>query len=314
MKMRRQGRIFLASGLRLMALLLLSLSWRMTAAQELLCTVEVNSSSIEGTYKSAFETLRESISDYMNETKWTDAVFAPNERIECRMFLTVKEYNGSRVSGDLQVQVMRPVFNSSYTTTLLNLKDNFIEFDYREGDPLVFNENVWRDNLTGILDYYAYLFLALDFDSFSPRGGQPFFDKASAVVQMAQSSGESGWRMYDNNENRATVLTSFTDSNTGKMRDLSYHYHRKGLDEMASGVDKGRAAITESLDILNDVYGISPMSVALPIFRDAKLHELVGIYSKAPESEREKVYELLSHIYPADMNTLEEIRRPELKK
>ena len=281
------------------------------SAQELRCVVEVNSDKIEGTNKSVFETLREAISDYFNETKWTNAVFSPNERIECRFFLTVKDYSNDRIKGELQVQLSRPVYNSTYTTTLFNFKDTKIEFDYREGEPLVFNDNVWSSNLTGILDYYAYLFLALDFDSFSPLGGQAYFDKAATVVQQAQSSGEIGWRAFEDTKNRSAVLSVFTDANTSGMREMLYQYHRKGLDEMVTSPDKGRAAITESLSVLQDVYKVAPMSVGLSIFRDAKLDDLVNLYSKAPQTERDDVYDLLQPIYPTDRDRLEKIKKPE---
>lgn len=280
-------------------------------SQELQCVVEVNTSAIEGTNKSVFETLQESISDYFNETKWTNTVFSPNEKIDCRFFLTVKEYNDDRIRGDIQVQLSRPVYNSTYTTTLLNFKDDKVEFDYREGDPLVFNDNVWDSNLTGILNYYAYLFLALDFDTFSPKGGQPYFDKAASVVQMAQSSGEIGWRTFEDTKNRSAVLSSYTDSNTSMIRDLLYKYHRKGLDEMVTSPDKGRSAITESLDAIGKIYNNAPMSVALSIFRDSKLDELVNIYSQAPQSERDEVYELLQPIYPTDRERLNKIKTPD---
>lgn len=273
--------------------------------------MEINTSAIEGTNKSVFETLQEAISDYFNETKWTNAIFSPNERIECRFFLTVKSYDGDRIKGELQVQVSRPVYNSTYTTTLLNFKDTKIEFDYREGEPLIFNDNTWTNNLMGILDYYAYLFLALDFDSFSPLGGQPYFDKAATVVQQAQSSGEIGWRAFEDTKNRSAVLSAFTDGNTSVLRDILYQYHRKGLDEMATSPDKGRASITESLDAIKKVYDLSPMSVGLSIFRDSKLDELVNVYSKAPQTERDEVYDLLQPIYPTDRNQLEKIRKPE---
>lgn len=179
-----------------------------TGAEELRCTVEVNSQQIEGTNKSVFETLQEAITEYMNDRTWTNTNFSPNERIDCRMFFTIKSYEDDRMKGDLQVQLSRPVYNSTYTTTLLNFKDTKIEFDYREGEPLVFNENTMESNLTAILNYYAYLFLALDFDSFSPLGGQPYYDKAAAVVQMAQSSGEIGWKTFEDTKNRSAVLNS----------------------------------------------------------------------------------------------------------
>lgn len=281
------------------------------SAQELNCTVEVNSQQIEGTNKQVFETLQESISDYMNETRWSNATFAPNEKIDCRIFLTVKEYADDRIKGDLQLQLSRPVYNSTYTTTLFNFKDTRVEFDYREGDPLVFNENSFDSNLTAILNYYAYLFLALDFDSFSPNGGQPFFDKAASVVQMAQSSGEIGWRTFEDTKNRSAVLSSYTDSNTSAVRQMSYDYHRKGLDEMVTSPDKGRASITEAIKAVGTVYKNAPMSVALSIFRDSKLDELVNVYSKAPQSERDDVYNLLQPVFPTDMERLDKIKNPD---
>lgn len=282
-----------------------------TCAQELKCTVEVNSSQIEGTGKSVFETLQQSVNDYFNETKFTNATFSPNEKIECRFFLTVKEYEGDRIKGEIQVQLSRPVYNSTYTTTLLNFRDTRVEFDYKEGDPLVFNENTIDNNLMALLNYYAYLILAIDFDSFSPNGGQPWFDRCASIVQQAQSLGEIGWRAFEDNKNRSGVLSSYTDSNTSGIRSLLYDYHRKGLDEMVTSPDKGRAVITESLKNIEKIYKQAPMSVALSIFRDSKLDELVNIYSKAPQSERQQVYDILQPIYPTDMDRLEKIRNPE---
>lgn len=290
--------------------MLMGLAWE-AKAQELNCTVEINTSAIEGTNKSVFETLQQAISDYFNETKWTNTIFSPNEKIECRFFLTVKDYNNDRIKGEIQAQLSRPVYNSTYTTTLFNFRDSKVEFDYREGEPLIFNENTWTNNLLGLLDYYAYLFLALDFDSFSPLGGQPYFDKVATVVQQAQSSGEIGWRAFEDTKNRSAVLSAFTDANTAGMRDLLYQYHRRGLDEMVTSPDKGRATITESLSNLQKIYDQSPMSVALSIFRDSKLDELVNIYSKAPQTERDEVYDLLQPIYPTDRQQLEKIKKPE---
>ena len=277
--------------------------------QELRCTVEVNSDKVEGTSKSVFETLQQSISDYFNENRFSNASFSPNERIECRFFLTVSEYDNDRVKGDIQVQLSRPVYNSTYTTTLLNFRDTKVEFEYREGDPLIYNETTFDSNLTGILNYYALLFLAIDFDSFSPQGGQQFFDRAASIVQMAQSSGEIGWRAFEDTKNRSAVLNAYTDGNMSGVRKLLYEYHRKGLDEMVTSPDKGRAVITESLKEIEKVYKVAPMSVALSIFRDSKLDELVNIYSKAPEAERNAAYDILRPIYPTDTERLDKIKR-----
>ena len=224
--------------------------------------------------------------------------------------MTVSKYEDDKFTADVQVQVSRPVYNSTYTTTLINFKDNKVEFTHRRGEPLNYNESSWEDNLTSILNYYANLFLALDFDSFSPLGGEPYFDRVASIVQMAQGSGEVGWRAFEDTKNRSAVLSSYTDAATSGIREMMYNYHRKGLDEMATSPDKGRAVITESLKALQKIYQTAPMSVALSIFKDTKLDELVNIYSGAPDSEREDVYNLLKDIYPTETERLDQIRNP----
>ncbi len=279
-------------------------------AQELNCTVEFNTDQVSGTNKSVFETLQQAVSDYMNTTTFTPAQFAANEKIECRMFFTIKEYSDDGVvKGDLQVQSSRPVYNSSYTTTLINFKDTKIDFSYREGEPLVFSVNNMESQLTAILNFYAYLILAVDFDSFAPMGGEPFWERLKTIVQMAQSSGEIGWKAFEDTKNRSAVLSAFTEGKNGQaIRQLLYDYHRQGLDQMALSVDKGRATVTTSLDAIATVYSTQPMSVILSMFKDAKLGELVNIYSKAPAEERTKVYKLLQPIYPAEENQLTQIK------
>lgn len=280
-----------------------------SAAQELNCTVEVNAQKIEGGSKSVFQTLQEAITEYMNETAFSNATFANNEKIDCRLYLTVSEYTDDRITGDLQVQLSRPVYNSTYTTTLFNFKDNRVSFEYREGEPIIFNETTVENNLTAILNYYAYLFLALDFDSFSPQGGQPFYERAASIVQAAQSMGEIGWKAFEDPKNRSGVLTSFTAPATSAYRQMLYDYHRKGLDEMVTSPDKGRAAITSSLSAIETIYKADPMSAALSIFRDSKLDELVNVYSKSPQTERDLVYKLLQPIYPSENDRLNKIKK-----
>ena len=277
-------------------------------AQELNCSVEVNMDKIAGTDKNVFTTLQSAITEYMNNTQWGNAQFLANERIECKLFLTVNSYEGTTMKCDLQVQSLRPVYNSSYTTTLINFKDTNVEFDYQENEPLIYSENTMESNLTAILNFYAFLILAVDFDSFSPNGGDLYFEKANNVVTMAQSSGESGWKAFEDNKNRSAVLSAFTDKATSSIRTLMYNYHRKGLDEMVLSPDKGKAVITESLGILKSIYDVAPMSVVLSMFKDAKLDELVNVYSKSNVSERQAVYELLYPLYPTEGQRLNQIK------
>lgn len=290
-------------------LLLSALAMGGTAtAQELNCEVTVNTDQISGN-KQVFETLQQAVSEYLNTTVFTNAQFAVNEKIECRLFLTVNEYADDMVKGDLQVQSLRPVYNSSYTTTLINFKDTKIEFLYRENEPLVYSLNNMESQLTAILNFYAFLILAVDFDSFSPQGGEPYYERLKQIVQMAQSSGETGWKAFEDTKNRSSVLSAYIEQPGAAMRDMLYRYHRQGLDMMATSPDKGRAAITESLGAVEAVYKAAPMSVALSMFKDAKLDELVNVYSKAPADERGKVYNLLEPIYPTEQEKLERIRK-----
>ncbi len=279
------------------------------AAQELNCQVEINSDQMQGTNKSVFESLQQAVNDYLNTTHFTNMQFNANERIDCRFFLTVKEYADNVLKGDLQIQSSRPTYNASYTTTLLNFKDTRIEFQYQEGEPLVFSTTSMESQLTAILNFYAYLIIALDGDSMAPRGGEEQWEQLKMIVQFAQSAGEPGWKAFEDKRNRSAVLGAFTDPATNAVRDMLYKYHRQGLDEMALSPDKGRAQITESLSTLQKVYDHDPMSVFLAMFMDSKLDELVNIYTKASQTERDKVVEILQPLYPTEMKRINFIKQ-----
>lgn len=278
-------------------------------AQELNCQVEINTQKLQNVSTQTFETLKEAITEYMNNTKFSEAQLAANEKIDCRMLLTVAEYTDNTVKGTLQVQSSRPVYNSNYTTTLINFQDAKIDFSYTEGEQLTFSLTGMESQLTQVLNFYAYLFLAMDFDSFSPRGGEAFWERLKIIVQDAQSSGEVGWKAFDDNKNRSAILEAFTSPQTEVMRDFTYRYHRNGLDEMAQSPDKGRANITDAIDMLKTVYDQQPMSVALSMTRDAKLDELVNVYSKAQQTERERVYEAIYPLWPTESRRLNAIKK-----
>ena len=279
-----------------------------SVSQELNCKVEINADKVQNANKEIFNTLQSAISDYMNTQKWTDAQFGTNEKIECRLYFTINSYDEPNISGDLQIQSMRPVYNSSYTTTIINFKDTKVEFQYELNQPLVYSDVNWESNLTGILNFYAYLIIAMDFDTFSMNGGDAYYEKAANVVRLAQSEGESGWKAFEDPKNRSSVLSAFTDKTTSGIREILYNYHRKGLDEMVISPDKGRAMITQTLSTLKSVYDLSPMSVCISMFKDAKLDELVNVYSKGTTTEKDNVFELLKTLYPTENNRLKKIK------
>lgn len=299
--------------MRIFVSFLFSMLVSVAFAQELNCRVEVNTSLLEGTNKSVFETLQNAINEYVNNTRWTNTQFSPNEKIECSMFFTISKYDESTgaMEGTLQIQSVRPVYNSSYITTLINFKDSKFEFSYQENEPLLYSETSMESQLTQILNFYIYLITAVDFDSFSPHGGDACFERLESIVHQGQSSGESGWKAFEDTKNRAAILSAFTDPSTRQLRDLYYNYHLQGLDQMSVSPEKGRKTIDTSLDILTSIYKVSPMSVGLSMFKDAKLDELVNVYSKATADEREHAYGILSEIFPTEQQRLDQIKRGE---
>lgn len=196
---------------------------------------------------------------------------------------------------------------------MINFKDTKIDFTYDNNEQLVYNEQEMQNNLTAILNFYALFVIAVDFDSFAPYGGDPYYEKLGNIVRMAQSSGESGWKAFEDSKNRSAILSAYTDKQTAAIREVFYNYHRMGLDQMVTSVDKGRATITQQIETLKSIYDVAPMSVCLSMFKDAKMDELVNIYSKANSTEKEKVYELLYPLYPTETDRLNRIKNSESK-
>ncbi|WP_438871837.1 DUF4835 family protein [Paramuribaculum intestinale] len=277
---------------------------------ELNCKVEVNVSRTETMPSDVARQLQEAVAEYVNTTSFTELRIAPGERIECRMFFDVQSYADDKVSAVLTVQSTRPVYDSSYTTTLLNVRDAEVEFPYSSGQPLVFARDAIDSELTALLDFYVYLILAVDADSFAPEGGTPFYGVASQIVTLARSSGGKGWRAIDSPRNRASLLAALTEPPTAAFRTLLYDYHRRGLDVMTVSPEKGRATIGQTLQRLRDMVSQSPMTPLAALMRDAKLDELVGLYSKASDDERREAAALLTALWPSESEAIEKIKNP----
>ena len=249
--------------------------------------------------------------EFVNNRKWTDATFAVNEKIDCSMTIIVNELDESSFQTEIQVQARRPVYNSSYTTTLFNFRDQELNFEYMEGEPLDFNSNTLTSNLTATVAFYVYIILGLDFDSFAPKGGTTYIQQAQQIVNMAQSEMSwNGWKAFESNQNRHALATALQDNASEAFRDMWYTYHRRGLDEMAANPDRGRMTIIEALPALREVRSARPTSVLLQMFSDAKLDEIVAIYSKATTQERQDGYKMLFEIYPTQSTRLEALQKP----
>ena len=277
---------------------------------ELNCKVEVNVSRTETMPSDVARQLQEAVAEYVNTTSFTELRIAPGERIECRMFFDVQSYADDKVSAVLTVQSTRPVYDSSYTTTLLNVRDAEVEFPYSPGQPLVFARDAIDSELTALLDFYVYLILAVDADSFAPEGGTPFYGVASQIVTLARSSGGKGWRAIDSPRNRASLLAALTEPPTAAFRTLLYDYHRRGLDVMTVSPEKGRATIGQTLQRLRDMVSQSPMTPLAALMRDAKLDEFVGLYSKASDDERREAAALLTALWPSKKEAPDLVKNP----
>ena len=280
------------------------------SARELNCRVEVNHDKIGTAGGDVFEQLQSAINDYMNNTSFTDAKFSPNELIDCSLFLTIDSYSDNGFTGSLQITSTRPVYGSNYTTPLLNIKDNDIAFEYYQGQPLVHSTQSIDSRLTALLDFYAYLIIGMDFDSFEERGGTEFLNESLRIMRLSRAGTDKGWNPMDNTRNRGSIITALTESPGSNLRKVIYDYHRNGLDVMSASPEKGRNAITKSLEMLSDIAVAAPFSASLSLFRDAKISELEGVYSQSSGDERKKVTEILERLYPTDLETIEKIKNP----
>lgn len=270
----------------------------MIVAQELRCNIQVNSSQIQGTNKQVFQTLQTAIYEFMNNTAWTNHVFTIEERIECNVLINLTDHSGDEFNGSIQIQSRRPVYNTSYSTTLLNFKDDDMRFRYVEFEPLEFSINEHRSNLTSLLAYYAYIIIGLDYDSFSLLGGTAFFQKAEQIVSNAQNSPDKGWKAFESRKNRYWLVENLLNDQYKPLREFIYRYHRLGLDVMSSKEASGRAEIAENLELLQKVYRQKPdpYMFLFDLLMSAKADELVNIFSESFMAEANRVYDILSEI------------------
>ena len=287
----------------LLAFMLVVVTWSGLRSQELNCMISVNSQKLEGTDKRLFQTLQSAMYEFVNSRRWTSYTFKQEERIECTMLITINErMSAEEFRGTMNVVVRRPVLNSAYNSTLLNLIDKSITFRYVEYQPLDYAENTFSSNLTSLLAFYSYTILGFYFDSFSPSGGTPYFEKAQEVVNAAQRASELGWKAYESEKNRYWIANNYMNPANAELRDFAYRYHRLGLDQMYDNVDKGRTSVTESVEILQKLYNSKPNLYALQLIFDAKRDEFVNIYAdqRVPPMEKSNVTNILKEIDPAN--------------
>lgn len=290
-----------------------ALSLHHVHAQELNCSLQVNSQKIQGTNRSVFEEMQRSLYEFVNNTAWTTHTFATDERIECTMILTLTEQIGSdEYKGQLTVQSRRPVYGATYNTPILNFLDENLQFKYIEGQKLEFSESTHSSNLTSILAFYAYMVLGYDYDTFSPLGGSPFFAKAEQIVQNAQNAPEKGWKAYEGKRrNRYWLVDNMVNDKYRGLRRAIYTYHRRGLDAMADKTDDGRAQVLTAILALQDLYRQrpDPDMLALQLFLEVKRDEIINIFSEGQTAEKAKAANALIEIDAANSSRYQQITK-----
>ncbi len=285
------------------ALIVILVTTLHTHAQELLCTVSVNSSQISGSDKSIYEDLQTAIKEFLNTRKWTNYTYSTEEKIDCNIFINITErVSDQEFKGTIQVQSRRPVFGTSYFSPLINLIDKDLSFKYIQKQALEYDDNNIYSNLTAVLAYYAYIIIGMDFDSFSLKGGSQFYTKAQNLVNLSQNGGEKGWKSFESKKNRYWLVENLLNDSYGGIRECMYYYHLKGFDVLKDDLMQGRAAITTGIEKLQYVAKQTPSLYLVTIFMDTKRDEIINVFSQAPISDRPRVVNMLKDIEPAHSN------------
>jgi len=294
---------------------LIILTCRSLHAQELSATVNVQTSKIENQIDTKiFTQFQKQLKDFINQRKWTSDVFALEEKIDCSFYITIESIVSPGVyEAKLSVVANRPVYNANYTTPLLNLQDANFTFKYQLAQPMEFNENRVQGadpleaNLTAVIAYYINIIIGLDYDSFAPKAGMPYFNKALNIVYNApEGSGISGWKSYDGQRNRYILVDNLTKSGFDKLHDVIYSYNREGLDQMADKPEIARAAILNALMGMQEINDANVNSMAVPILMQGKFTEIVGIFGNADKSMKKQLLNTLSVIDIANINRYKE--------
>ena len=299
--------------LLILTLILMSGITLQAVAQELFAKVTINHNQIQGTDVSVFENLQQTLEQFINDRQWTNLQFQKNERIVCNFNITVTKYDPSSnvFTCNALIQANRPVYNSAYTSTLYNNKDNDFNFEFAQFDQLEYNDEIIDNQLTALIAYYAYLIIGLDLDSFSPMGGEDILQLCMNLTNNAQNLNYSGWKAFDNSRNRFAIINDYLDGGMRPFRQLQYDYYRTGLDEMAINADRGRTNITTAIENdLKKCHEDKPLSSLPQIWTDYKKDELSNIYKgKGTQKEKETVYEILFSINASQNSSWEKIKQ-----
>lgn len=283
----------------------------MIHAQELNARVQVMAPTVPNINKRNLEVLQNIIREFLNNNKWTNETYAPQERIESNFVITVTAWDGSSAyKAEAQIQSSRPVYGSAYNSTLLNISDKDFDFNYTEGQSMDFSDQNLISNLSSLLGFYAYTIIGLDKDSFSNLGGTHLYTKAQNVLNIAQQSGNKGWKAADGLRNRYWLNENLLNKSFEDLRIFIYNYHYNGMDRLQDDTDKGTKKIIGYLASLGEMDRQKLGSIFPNVYFSTKADEIVNVLSIGNPQDRMKAYNLLKEIDPANLNKYEGLKPP----
>jgi len=302
---------------KILIILLFVSSAAMVQGQELQARISVVANKVSTQVdRKTFQTLQAALINFVNNRKWTNDAFQANEKISCNFLINIEKELGDNVyKASLTVQAARPIYNTSYESPLINFQDDNLTFRYLEFQPIEFNENRIQGsdpvaaNLTAMLAYYVYIILGMDYDSYSLRGGDPYFQKAWNIVNNAPEGRDiSGWKQFDGLRNRYFLAENINNSRFALMHDALYSYYRGGLDNFYDNEEAGRNGILNCLNSLNRINTENPNSMLVQFFFQGKSTELVKMFSKANPDLKKRARDLLVKMDVTNSNAYKDLR------
>lgn len=286
---------------------LVFLTFGLTQAQQLNCTVTVNTERLPNANQQVFKTLQTSLSEFVNKTDWTGTVLKQNERINCSMYITLSSYSSDQFSGTIQIQSSRLIFNSTYSSPVFNFNDKDFNFKYTEYEPLLFNPSVYESNLVSVISFYSYVILGMDADTFQSGAGNQYFETAQNIANVAQQGGFKGWTQTDGLQNRYYLINDMLSPMFTDLRQTSFLYHT-GLDTMSDDLKGAKEKIKSSVVLIGKLNSVRPNAFLTRVFFDAKSDEIVSIFSGGPSIPVTDLTDVLNRVSPLNSTKWSQIK------
>jgi len=287
--------------------LLVFLIFGFTQAQQLNCTVTINTERLPNANQQVFKTLQSSLSEFVNKTDWTGSVLKQNERINCSMYITLSSAGSDQFTGTIQVQSSRLIFNSTYSSPVFNYNDKDFNFRYIEYEPLLFNPSTFESNLVSVVSFYSYLILAMDADTFQMGAGNQYLETAQNIASVAQQGGSKGWSQSDGLQNRYYLINDMTSPMYSDLRQAMYVYHT-GLDGMSLDLKGSKEKIKGAIMLIGKLNSVKPNAFLTRVFFDAKSDEIVSIFSGGPSIPVGDLTDVLNKVSPLNSTKWSQIK------